>query len=144
MGGGEKQNLVNQNENFLDWMRSNATHQAAGGITRDVFGNWIHGFSKFIGNGSSLKAGTWALAIGLNLARSLNCGKLEIKSDSLTAVNLLKDDLNVDSHHLSALILYCRSILSGFSYFQVKHKHRGGNFCADKLVKQVVLSSSPF
>ncbi|KAF7815200.1 reverse transcriptase [Senna tora] len=45
---------------------------AIGGLIRDAQGNWIKGFSSYIGYGTALKAKIWAITSGLKLAKSLN------------------------------------------------------------------------
>ncbi|KAF7833049.1 putative ribonuclease H-like domain-containing protein [Senna tora] len=85
---------------------------SAGGILRDNVGIWIHGFPQFQGQGTSLRAEVWAIALGIKLARNLDCEKLEIES-----------------------------LLQDFLEFRIKHVHREGNFCADKLAKQAALDS---
>ncbi|KAF7815302.1 RnaseH [Senna tora] len=40
----------------------------ADGILRDSHGNWVKGYLKFIGGGSSVKTEIWAMIFGLRLA----------------------------------------------------------------------------
>ncbi|KAF7839279.1 reverse transcriptase [Senna tora] len=51
---------------------------AIGGIIRNQDGNWISGFSGYIGFGSALKAELWAISNGIRLAKNLGCSHLWI------------------------------------------------------------------
>ncbi|KAF7815210.1 putative ribonuclease H-like domain-containing protein [Senna tora] len=97
---------------------------AGGGLIRDSHGNWIHGFTKFFGQGSSLLAELWAIYEGLTLAKSLHYEKLIVESDSLTAINLLSK-LEVT--------------LSAFSEVEFRHIFREGNVYADLLAKKALV-----
>ncbi|KAF5931671.1 hypothetical protein HYC85_027842 [Camellia sinensis] len=46
----------------------NENHAAVGGIIRDIHGNWISGFCRFLSKTNSLTAEFWALRDGLKLA----------------------------------------------------------------------------
>ncbi|KAF7832197.1 reverse transcriptase [Senna tora] len=121
----------------------NPGSMAAAGIIRDYNGNWVSGFSKHLGFGNSFKAEVWAIALGIKLAKDLQCGKLIVKSDSLTAINLISDGNLSLSHAMGALIQFCRSTLRAFSEFQICHTLREGNMFADVLAKQTNLSVGP-
>ncbi|KAF7828542.1 reverse transcriptase [Senna tora] len=115
---------------------------AIGGLIRDEYGNWVKGFSSFIGYGIAFTAEVWAIIVGLKLAMNLNCHYLCVESDSLLAVNLLNDSNVSTSHHLYNLINWCRSILSRFTEVKIIHSFREGNSCADSLARHALLNQS--
>ncbi|KAF7820707.1 reverse transcriptase [Senna tora] len=119
----------------------NPGSMATAGIIRDHHGNWVSGFSKQLGFGTSLKAELCAIALGIKLAKDLACRKLVVESDSLSAVKLLFENYSCNSHTSGALIQFCRSTLPDFSEVQVCHTLREGNMCADALAKHANLSS---
>ncbi|KAF7816694.1 reverse transcriptase [Senna tora] len=113
---------------------------AAGGVIRDHSGNWILGFSKYIGGGPILCAELWAILFGLEQARRIGGAKVIVESDSLAAINLISD-LNIPaSHHYFPIISRCRSSLALFDDATLTHKFREVNQVADALAKFVVQS----
>ncbi|GAU13699.1 hypothetical protein TSUD_348030 [Trifolium subterraneum] len=63
-----------------------------GGVLRDYQGNWITGFSKFIGTASVFKAELWGVYAGLCLARQRGINNIELQIDSLAVVRNLGGD----------------------------------------------------
>ncbi|KAK8513603.1 hypothetical protein V6N12_052780 [Hibiscus sabdariffa] len=59
----------------------NSGKTTIGGLLRDVAGNFLFGFSKFIGCVNSLNAELWSLYIGLQLAWDYGIDYLEIQTD---------------------------------------------------------------
>lgn len=58
----------------------------------DANGNWIIiSFTKFISMGSTLQAELWAIFLGFNLAASINIPNMEVETDSIMALQLIKD-----------------------------------------------------
>ncbi|KAF7844395.1 reverse transcriptase [Senna tora] len=114
-----------------------------GGLILDSNGNWVNGFSKFMGEGNNLIAELWAIFEGLKLANHLHCSHLIVESDSLAVVNLINSNNCGNLHQLSSLVLICRATLSAFSEVKVVHVHREGNACADILAKRAVVAQSP-
>ncbi|KAF7827683.1 reverse transcriptase [Senna tora] len=112
---------------------------AIGGIIRNQYGNWISGFSGFIGFGSALKAELWVISNGIKLASDLGCTQLWIETDSLLACNLLIDQSLSNLHEYWNIISFCRSYLQKFSSFRLSHTFRQGNQCADQLAKHCLL-----
>ncbi|KAF7812572.1 reverse transcriptase [Senna tora] len=98
---------------------------AAGGIVRDYCGNWVLGFSKFLGGGTILCAKFWAILIGLELANSAEGSKIIVESDSLAVITLINDLNTPTSHHFflssrvaDALAKYGISSRCGLTEFQ--------------------------
>lgn len=59
-------------------------------MSLDSNGNWLGGFCKFLGSGSSLLAELWDTFLGIEMAKGASCQNLIIESDCLIAVNLIK------------------------------------------------------
>ncbi|KAF7818437.1 reverse transcriptase [Senna tora] len=117
---------------------------AIGGLIRDNLGNWVKGFSGFVGQGTALKAELWAIFSGTKLAFDLGCKFLWIETDSLLACKLLLDSALTNLHEHWNLISSCRSILQKFSEFKVSHTFREGNQCADLLAKLSLLKHEDY
>ncbi|KAF7811879.1 putative ribonuclease H-like domain-containing protein [Senna tora] len=92
----------------LDGSCSSSNNIAAGGLIRDSNGNWVMGFSKFLGGGTILYAELWAIVYGLDLAYSAGGSKIVVESDSLSAIALIIDLNTPVSHHLFPIISRCR------------------------------------
>jgi len=105
----------------------------AGGILRDSLGNWVAGFSAFIGFGNSLSAELWGIFKGIELAISLNCKNLIVETDSQVSKNLITTDTSLSHHPFSTLIENCRYLIMQLDDFKIQHVLREGNSCADAL-----------
>ncbi|KAF7834213.1 reverse transcriptase [Senna tora] len=117
---------------------------AIGGIIRDHMGNWVKGFSGFVGQGTALKAELWAIVRGSNLALDLGYNFLWIETDSLLACKLLLDTTLTNLHEHWNLISSCRSTLQRFSHFKVSHTFREGKQCADLLARRSLLKHEDY
>lgn len=62
---------------------------ACGGIIRDENGNWLCGFTKFLGYGDALLAELWGIKTGLQICFDNHFSNVIFESDSLLAVNLI-------------------------------------------------------
>lgn len=60
-----------------------------GGAIRGSEGEWLSGFSKFIGRGDALLAELWGLVEGLKLARKLKFSKVEVRVNSMEVVEIV-------------------------------------------------------
>ncbi|KAF7841164.1 reverse transcriptase [Senna tora] len=115
-----------------------------GGILRDAHGNWISGYSGFIGDGTALEVKLWAITMGLKVATILNCNLLWIETDSLLAFNLLMDNSISNQHEYWNLINFCRSASQNFSQVNLSHTFREGNQCADQLAMLALLNREAY
>ena len=100
---------------------------------RDSNGNWVAGFSAFIGHGNSLTAELWRITKGVELALSLNYKHLIIETDSLVSKNLLTSSAALPHHPLSTLIANCRFLTMQLDDFKIQHVLREANSCVDAL-----------
>jgi len=99
-----------------------------GGVLSDNTGTYIAGYSGYISHSQDiLFAELTALYHGLRLAISFNCDELTFYSDSLLAVNLIKDDLN-HFHLFDVLIQNIKDIMVSRN-FNLHHSLREGNQC---------------
>ncbi|KAF7837231.1 uncharacterized protein G2W53_005713 [Senna tora] len=114
------------------------------GVIRDSVGNWIYGFSEFVGRGNSLKAEIWAICRGIIAARSLSCSHLIIETDSTVAKSLILDINTPTTHHLFPIIVLCRENTQGLTRLEFNHTLREGNYCADFLAKKAFLDRSSY
>lgn len=105
----------------------------AGGLLRDCHGNWVSGFSVFIGYGTSFSAELWGIIKGIQLALSLNIKKLIIETDSLVSQRLILSPDSYTHHPLCSLISNCRFLLTLLEDWKLNHVLREANFCADSL-----------
>ncbi|KAK5770537.1 hypothetical protein PVK06_046693 [Gossypium arboreum] len=71
----------------------NGSWSAVGGVLRDSVRNWIEGFQRFIGRGSSMNAELWAIFYGLEMAQSRRYDKVILETDCMTAVEMIKEGL---------------------------------------------------
>ncbi|XP_061367963.1 uncharacterized protein LOC133310979 [Gastrolobium bilobum] len=109
---------------------------ACGGLLRDWKGNWICGFTAFIGNCSSLQAELWAIFHGLNFVWNSGWKNIILESDSSQAIGLLTSSGN-DSRKLP-LVTKIRAALNKDWSVLLKHIPRTCNFCADWLAKKAL------
>ena len=86
----------------LDWFKLNTDGSSlgnpglarGGGLIRDHLGDWVGGFSRFIGFTTSVQVELRALKDGLLLAIDLWILNLEIEIDSLVVVELINSTTN--------------------------------------------------
>lgn len=71
-----------------------AHNTGGGGLIRDSKGQWVQGFSRYIGSTSVLLAELWALRDGIHMAKNLHMHNLIINVDSVEAVKLLSSSSN--------------------------------------------------
>jgi hypothetical protein len=76
-----------------------------GGVIRGNEGEWLHGFSKFIGKGDAYIVESWGVLEGIKLARRLNFTKVEVRRDSLGVV---KDITNKKASQMNGRALIGR------------------------------------
>ncbi|KAF7804220.1 putative ribonuclease H protein At1g65750 family [Senna tora] len=64
---------------------------SCGGLARDEYGRFICGFNRHLGSCNTLHAELWGILKGLEMARYLELRKVQLESDSLLAIKLIKD-----------------------------------------------------
>ncbi|KAK9047567.1 hypothetical protein V6N11_053406 [Hibiscus sabdariffa] len=110
-----------------------------GGLLRDTAGNFIFGFSKYIGSTNSLHAELWALYVGIQLAWDHGVNFLQIQTDCKRVVELLYDS-NVESCHIS-LVRNIHQFWRRAWYVDLIWIPRSSNQAADNLARSANCSS---
>lgn len=126
----------------IGWMKlnvdgsvlQNPVRSSFGGILRGEDGEWVAGFSGKLGAATITLAELIALREGLKLAATLSVVKLQIESDSQTAVQLVKGG-DVELHPYGQVVSDCRSLMHSFERVELLHIHREANNAADFLAK---------
>jgi ribonuclease HI len=103
-----------------------------GGLFRYGDGEWISGFSGYLGIANNTFAELMALYHGLKIAREAGNNRLFCYSDSKTVLDLLSTDMN-SFHCYAATIANIQDLLKLEWDVSVRHSLREGNFCADFL-----------
>lgn len=85
---------------------------------------------------SSLEAEIWSIYKWLKIILERKLKNVSIKSDSLTAVNLIKEG-NPSNHPQSVLINEAHFIMAKTNTL-IKHTYRSANQCADHLARMGV------
>ncbi|XP_058203102.1 uncharacterized protein LOC131317581 [Rhododendron vialii] len=107
-----------------------------GGLFRDHKGDWIMGFYGRRNFSSSLEAEIWSIYKGLKIILERKLKNVAIESDSLTAVNLIKEG-NPSNHPQSVLINEAHFIMAKTNT-PIEHTYRSANQCADHLARMGV------
>jgi len=105
----------------------------AGGVIRDEWGNWIVGYSEYLGYCSIFKAELRGILRGLKIAKEHHITKLWIRTDSTSVVNALKNFRSEHREHFF-LLQQCIQLLKWDRWeVQISHCFRETNQVADKL-----------
>ena len=113
--------------------KGNVGPAGAGEVIRNDKGEWVIGFSEYLGHCSALTAELKALIRGLKVARELGVQKLGIRVDSSVLVGMLTDQRNEHpKYHF--LIQQCKQLLCEEDWeVDITHCFRETNQVADKL-----------
>ncbi|KAG7542942.1 Ribonuclease H-like superfamily [Arabidopsis thaliana x Arabidopsis arenosa] len=122
------------------WMKLNtdgASHgnpglATAGGVLRDIDGNWCGGFAVNIGLCSAPLAELWGVYYGLFIAWDRGARRVELEVDSEIVVGFLKTGIN-DTHPLSFLVRLCYGFITKDWIVRISHVYREANRLADGL-----------
>ncbi|KAK9038872.1 hypothetical protein V6N11_023715 [Hibiscus sabdariffa] len=104
-----------------------------GGLLRDSAGNFLFGFSKFIGCANSLHAELWSLHVGLQLAWDYGIKFLQVQTDCKQVIQLLHGS-HVESCPIS-LVHSIRQLWKRAWFIDLIWISRFGNMAADKLAR---------
>ena len=102
-------------------------------MIRNDKGEWVIGFSEYLGYCSGLTAELEALLRGLKVARELGIKKLGIRVDSIVLVGLLTEKRNEHpKYHF--LVRQCKQLMDEEGWdVDIKHCFRETNQVADTL-----------
>lgn len=115
----------------------------AGGCIQNNTGNWICGFSKFCGYGTSLQLELWAIMTGLSLVLDNHCyTNLIVKTDSQQALDLLSNN-STALHPQDSIIINCRYLLSKIKDHTIVKIGRQQNKVVDALAKMGTQNKMP-
>ncbi|KAH1113745.1 hypothetical protein J1N35_007123 [Gossypium stocksii] len=106
---------------------------AAGGVVRDRDGNWILGFTHYLGRCSPLEAEFWGILDGILIVLDKGHKRVKIQTDNLEVVKTLNMEGNVDSG--ITLLTRIKRTLQSEGQWEVKHVPRECNLVADHLAK---------
>ncbi|KAL4317100.1 hypothetical protein AHAS_Ahas15G0351300 [Arachis hypogaea] len=112
-----------------------ASSRTCGGLLRNGDGNLVAGFMMKIGRITITTAEIWAIYTGMKLAVELGINRLQIETDSSSALKLI-DGSSSRHHHTLSLIRAIEDLRSKMSHVSFKHVFRKANLCADALAKQ--------
>jgi len=105
----------------------------AGGAIRNDRGEWVMGYSEYLGHCSGLTAELKALLRGLRIAKQMSIKKLEIRVDSKRVVGLMTDQWNDQPNH-HFLVQQCTQFLRDEDWeVTITHCFRETNQVADIL-----------
>ncbi|KAH1046624.1 hypothetical protein J1N35_037408 [Gossypium stocksii] len=106
---------------------------AAGGVVRDRYGNWILGFTHYLGRCSPLEAEFWGILDGILIILNKGYKRVKIQTNNLEVVKALNMEENVDSG--ITLLRRIKRTLQSVGQWEVRHVPKECNLVADHLVK---------
>jgi ribonuclease HI len=112
--------------------KNNMTAAGCGGLIRGNDGEWLGGFSKFVGSCSACVAELWGVLEGLKYAWNLGFRLVELHIDSQVVVKIIQEDGTTSSSCWS-LVRRIRQFLERDWEIKIQHSYREANKCADLL-----------
>lgn len=107
---------------------------STGGAIRTHLGQWILGFTKFIGKGSCSMAEAWVLFTSLHIANLIKISNLEIEIDNQEFFTLICNP-GINNHPLVMLISDCWHLFSSFDDIKLSKVKRSQKKCSDVMAK---------
>ncbi|CAL8105061.1 unnamed protein product [Prunus armeniaca] len=108
-------------------------HIGAGGVLRDVSGDWCSGFAVNLGKGQILEAELWGLFFGLRMAVAKGFNNLIVEMDSAVAIQLVQQHDSLTLHPLASLVSSCWQLMQQLENCSLHHIFREKNSVADRL-----------
>ncbi|KAK5786060.1 hypothetical protein PVK06_040687 [Gossypium arboreum] len=106
---------------------------SAGGVVRDQEGNWILGYTYYLGRCSPLKAELWGILDGIHISLSKGYKKVKLQTDNIEVVRILSMEETEDFG--TTLIRRIKRLLHSEGQWEIKHIPRECNLTADQLAK---------
>ncbi|KAF7812112.1 ribonuclease H [Senna tora] len=103
---------------------------SCGGVLRDCAGNFVKGFVRKLSWCDTLLPELWAILSAREVAWSMGCRNLVVASDSLMAINLLKNQIH-DNHPYATIISRIHHWVAVDWDVSFLHCFREGNFATD-------------
>lgn len=107
------------------------------GVVIDVDGKRLE-LSEYIGRATNNVAEYTALIKGLEKAKDLRIGRIEILLDSELIVKQIKGEYKVKSESLRALYNRVIALLKDFESYVIRHVPREENMDADRLARRAI------
>lgn len=112
--------------------KENPEEAGSGGLIRDYNGNFIVGFTTYLGIKSSVYAETKATWEGLKLAQQLGLASIWLESESELLVKILNGQID-PPWGISYIFDEVMNLIKGFNACLISHIYREGNSPADGL-----------
>ncbi|KAH1067718.1 hypothetical protein J1N35_032705 [Gossypium stocksii] len=106
---------------------------AIGGVARDHEGNWIVGFSLFLGVCSSFEAEAWGILDGVLILLNKGYRKISILTDNFEVVQVLSV-LDLEDSRIT-VFRRAQRIMRAEGKWKIKHIPRNRNLVANHLAK---------
>ena len=106
-----------------------------GALVRSANGQWVVGFSKWIGVTSSFATELRGLCEGIQLCCNLNISCLEVEMDAKSIIDVIGSP-NYVNNIISPILDDCRLLITKFHQVRIKHCFLQTNQCADGLAKK--------
>ncbi|CAN0839785.1 Putative ribonuclease H protein At1g65750 [Linum grandiflorum] len=113
-------------------LRSPTKLAAAGGVIRTNTGRFVKAFTSNLGSCSITRAEMQAIGNGLQLAWNLGIRRIQVQSDSMTAISILAKDSELRHQH-ATLVIQFKELCSRQWEVTISHIYREANFAADYL-----------
>ncbi|CAN1120866.1 Putative ribonuclease H protein At1g65750 [Linum perenne] len=111
-------------------LHTNSNSAAVGGLIRDDQGRFIVGFATKLGSCSIARAEMRGIVDGMTIAWNHGIRKLQIQSDSVTAVRMLSDALWLNHQHFN-LVRSFQELKARNWEVSIEHIYREANNAAD-------------
>ena len=118
--------------------RGNPGPAAVAAVAASVDGDVLGERSEYIGDATNNVAEYRALLLGLELARELGAGEVELINDSELVARQIGGEYKVKHAGLKPLFLEAMRTLRGFDAWSVRSVRREHNERADELVNQAL------
>ena len=115
--------------------KGNPGPAGAGGVIRADKGEWIRGFSEYLGSCTSVRAELRAVLRGLTMAKDMRVQRLWVQMDSQVVVNMLTRQAEWPPEH-KFILLRCKKLLDWDGWeVRLSHCFREANQVADILAR---------
>ncbi|KAG8473137.1 hypothetical protein CXB51_035140 [Gossypium anomalum] len=115
------------------WMLVVPTEKISRGVVRDQEGNWILGYTHYLGRFSPLETELWGILDGILISLSKGYKKVKLQTDDIEVVRILFMEETEDFG--TTLIRRIKCLLCSEGQWEIKHIPRECNLIADQLAK---------
>jgi ribonuclease HI len=118
--------------------RGNPGPAAVAAVVATPDGEVVQSRGELIGRATNNVAEYRALLLGIELARALGAGEVDLVGDSELVVKQVKGEYRVKDQGLRPLHAEVRQALEGFERWSIRHVRREQNAAADRLVNETL------